>query len=511
MKWNSIKIVSAIGIIIIATYTIYNIYIRMDKNKISNEYIDETEKVQSDELRIGIVDYDTINPIFSDNIMIQNISRIVYEPLLRLTEDYRLEENLISEYISINKNTYLIKLRNDIKWQDGSDFTSDDVIFTVKAIKNKKNNSIYFYNVENIKEIKKIDEYTLKIVTDQVDKYFEYNLIFPIISSKQYAKGIKKSSNDLSLGTGMYYVAEINNERIILKKNINYWKQVDTKINNITLKLYQNLDDAIEAVEINNIDLFMSLSDVTNDEVESIQCSKIKYIGRKINYIGFNTEDKITKDKNLRIAISKLINKEHIIEKAYNNNYIESQFPLDFGSYIYNKRMNLVEYNEEEGKKILKKSNYKKQLITLLVNKENKNMVAAGKLIKDQLESNGIQIKLMQKSKKEYEKRLERKKYQIALMENTYGYSPSLEKYFGKNNIFNYIDKKNISNLEKIKDDENLINNIVNKYTSDIPFISLYYNTETILYSKNLKGKITPNSYNIFYSIEDWYREYDKK
>ncbi len=229
MKWNSIKIVSAIGIIIIATYTIYNIYIRMDKNKISNEYIDETEKVQSDELRIGIVDYDTINPIFSDNIMIQNISRIVYEPLLRLTEDYRLEENLISEYISINKNTYLIKLRNDIKWQDGSDFTSDDVIFTVKAIKNKKNNSIYFYNVENIKEIKKIDEYTLKIVTDQVDKYFEYNLIFPIISSKQYAKGIKKSSNDLSLGTGMYYVAEINNERIILKKNIKRKKQLCKK------------------------------------------------------------------------------------------------------------------------------------------------------------------------------------------------------------------------------------------------------------------------------------------
>ena len=47
-------------------------------------------------------------------------------------------------------------------------------------------------------------------------------------------------------------------------------------------------------------------------------------------------------------------------------------------------------------------------------------------------------------------------------------------------------------------------------YNKDVAFISLYYNTNTLIYTKNLKGEYTPNAYNIFYNIENWYREYNK-
>ena len=32
----------------------------------------------------------------------------------------------------------------------------------------------------------------------------------------------------------------------------------------------------------------------------------------------------------------------------------------------------------------------------------------------------------------------------------------------------------------------------------------------TAIYSGNIKGNIHPNSYNLFYGIENWYREYKK-
>ena len=47
-------------------------------------------------------------------------------------------------------------------------------------------------------------------------------------------------------------------------------------------------------------------------------------------------------------------------------------------------------------------------------------------------------------------------------------------------------------------------------YNDEVPYISLYYNTNAFIYTNNLKGNINPNSYNIFYGIEDWYREYEK-
>jgi len=57
----------------------------------------------------------------------------------------------------------------------------------------------------------------------------------------------------------------------------------------------------------------------------------------------------------------------------------------------------------------------------------------------------------------------------------------------------------------KIKQKYIRINEI---YNEDVPHISLYYDTSSVIYSTNLKGTIIPNSYNLFYGIENWYREY---
>ena len=46
--------------------------------------------------------------------------------------------------------------------------------------------SIYSSNVQNIKNIEKADEDTVQITIDREIPFFDYNLIFPIISSKYF-------------------------------------------------------------------------------------------------------------------------------------------------------------------------------------------------------------------------------------------------------------------------------------------------------------------------------------
>ena len=104
----------------------------------------------------------------------------------------------------------------------------------------------------------------------------------------------------------------------------------------------------------------------------------------------------------------------------------------------------------------------------------------------------------------------------MVLTSANYSYSPSLNKYFKEDNLANYKNDEITQLLDEIEytTDENEIKQkytrITEIYNDEVPYISLYYNTNTMIYSTNLKGTVKPNSYNLFYGIESWYREYKK-
>ena len=55
------------------------------------------EEVISTNLRIGIIEFDNMNPILSNNKNVQDLSRLIFEPLFTLTEDYKLKGILADE------------------------------------------------------------------------------------------------------------------------------------------------------------------------------------------------------------------------------------------------------------------------------------------------------------------------------------------------------------------------------------------------------------------------------
>ena len=515
MKRISIIILSLISLTITTTYVIYNIYIRRDITKVSNENINKKEKMISRDLRIGITNFDTINPILSDNINVQNISRLIYEPLLNLSYDYKLEECLATEWTKVNDKTYLIKLRKNVKWQDGKNFDSDDVVFTIDLLKKLKEKSVYYYNVENIKEIKKIDKHTIKIITIDEIPYFEYNLIFPIVSSKYFnEENFNINRNVMLPGTGMYYIEDKNKKNIELKINANWWKEKELKVNNISINLYKNIIEEIRDIELNKLDLVTTSATDINEIIDKSKCNIKKYIGRNYDYIAVNCKKNMLKNRGVRKAIIYGINKNEIIEKVYNNNYVKSEFPLDFGCYLY-KNIEENNYNKEKAKRISKENKLKNVNFNLLINKNSDDKIKLAYLIKEQLKEFEVKITVVEKNEKEYEKDLENRNFDLAIISNTYGFSPSLNSYFNKSNLYNYENvkiRKILNDIENISEENarKEIENIKELYYRDVPFISLFYNTNALVYSKNLKGEITPNSYNVFYNIENWYMEYEK-
>lgn len=535
MEGKYLKIIFTIIVIVLAIGAIYITLIKDNKNEITPEHIATTnnEKIISNDIRIGIIEFDNINPILSNNKNVQDISRLIFEPLFTLTEEYKISPALAKEYSKLDKNTYIIKLREDVRWQDGAKFNSSDVIFTIDMLKKLGDSSVYYYNVKDISQIEQIDEYTLKIITESEIEHFEYNLIFPIISGKYFSEENLKleSKNIKPVGTGMFYISNVDEKSILLKKSTNEWNSKQMKIDSITLKLYNTLTDAINAFKSGEIDLFTTSNKNIEEYLKNINYNKVEYINRNYGYIALNCKNNVLYNNEVRQAINMAIDKEEIIKDVYNNKYMISNFPLDFGSYVYNTNNTFVKLDRNEAKKILTDNGWKYSNKTwtktvayrylridldLIANKKDSNMVKTANKIKDQLKEIGIKINVIEASESQYNNYLKNKNYDMILINSTYGYSPSLNKYFGNDNISNY-ENEEISNLlnevENITDENEIkqkYSRINELYNNEVPYISLYFNKNTMLYSSNLKGNFKPNSYNLFYNIESWYREYKK-
>lgn len=535
MKENSLKTIFIILIVILILGAIYINFFKSNQIIEIKEVANNTNKetVISNSIRIGIIEFDNINPILSNNKNVQDISRLIFDPLFTLTKDYKLEPRLAKECSRLDDTTYIIKLRENVKWQDGNKFDSSDVIFTIDMLKNKENNSVYSYNVANILELEKIDEYTLKIKLNEKIPYFEYNLIFPIVSSKYFNKdNFKAESKNLKIpGTSTFYISEVSNNNILLKKSANNWDNQKMKIDNIYLNLYDSLSSTINAFNSGEIDIFTTSNMNIENYLNNKNYNKKQYINRNYDYLILNCEDNILKNKEVRQAINSAIDKEEINKQIYNNTYSISNFPLDFGSYIYDTNNTIIAHDKNVSKGLLvdngwkyssnkwrKTVNYRYLSIelNLLVNKESLNLIKVAKNIKEQLEKTGIRINIMEATSAQYNRYLKNKQYDLILTSSNYSYSPSLNKYFKDGNIANYKNEEIINLLNEVENisDENELKKkytrIVEIYNDEVPYISLYYNTNTVIYSNNLKGRVDPNSYNLFYGIEEWYREYKK-
>ena len=333
MKANIIKYIFIIFVIFIIGFAIYKIY--NPKNSVNNNeqinIVENKEQILTN-MRIGISDFDNINPIISQNRDIINLSSIIYEPLLTLSEDYQLEPTLAKEYSKINEETYIVKLKDDLKWEDGTAITGKDVQFTVDKLKQGK--SIYSDNAKNIKSVEIIDVSTVRFNLNKEENFFEYNLIFPIISSSQFS-GEKDffKSRLAPISSGKYKVKSASVDSMELVKNYNWYgnKEKEPRIDNIKIIFYGTMGDAYNSFKIGNIDMICTSNVKISDYIGTIGFTTKDYKGRELDFISLNCKDRLLSNKEVRQAINYAIDKKKIISSVYGNEYYISSFPIDYG------------------------------------------------------------------------------------------------------------------------------------------------------------------------------------
>src|SRR5947209_10412902 len=106
----------------------------------------------------------TLDPANHYSISSTSVLRHVYDPLVDVTNDDRFVPALAETWRPVNNTTWRFTLRRGVSFHDGTPFTADSVVFTLKRVRdNTKLIKSFVY--QDIEDVQKDGDYAVTVTT----------------------------------------------------------------------------------------------------------------------------------------------------------------------------------------------------------------------------------------------------------------------------------------------------------------------------------------------------------
>jgi len=311
----------------------------------------------------------TLNPITATDAYEGTVNNgKIYQTLIeRNNESLKLDPLLAESWeISEDKLKYTFKIKEGIKWHDGTPFTSEDVVFSYKTIMNPKVDTpqlrSYF---QEIKDVKAIDDLTVEFTYAR--PYFlalEFCGGMPIVPKHIFDKGdfnTNPAGRD-PIGTGPYkFVKWTTGREIVIEKNPDYWGE-KPKLNKIVFKIITDNTVAFQVLKRKDLDI-SGLTPIqwerqTNTPSFQENFDKLSYFAPNYSYIGWNSKRPFFADKQVRTALTHLVNRELILEKILYDLGAVVTNPFYINSPEYDKSIEPYPYDPKKAEELLKEAGW---------------------------------------------------------------------------------------------------------------------------------------------------------
>ena len=156
----------------------------------------------------------------------------VFDTLVWSGDKLQLEPGLATSWKVVDPTTWEFKLREGVKFHDGSDFTAEDVKFSIERIPIVSGPNPTMIYVRRVKEAKVVDPHTLHVVTDGPAPTLPNDFIRLFIVSAKAAAGLTKesanaafNSGKAAIGTGPFrFVSWTPKEELVLERFDGHWR-----------------------------------------------------------------------------------------------------------------------------------------------------------------------------------------------------------------------------------------------------------------------------------------------
>ncbi|SHJ78091.1 ABC transporter substrate-binding protein [Tepidibacter formicigenes] len=329
--------------------------------------------------------------------------------------------------------TWVFKLRKNVKFHDGTDFDAHAVQFNFERWMNSDNPyhtgyfSYWSYNFGGfpgiVKSVTAVSKYSLEIVLNEPYAPFLSTLTMPVfgIASPDAIMKYNENFRQHPIGTGPFeFKSWRAGKEIVLTKNNNYWGN-DPKIDEVVFRVIESNEERLKLLEEGKIHIADNLTAKDVERIEKNQNIDV-YLRPffNIGYLAMNNQKEPFDNKEVRMAIGHLIDKDRMVKEVFNdlarpaNSFVP---PMLWG---YHENIKSLEYNPKKAKKLLIHAGYSKGFNTTLWVMDTPrayfpNPMLLAEFIKESLAKADIRVEIIKYSWDEYIEKIKEGEHTLIL------------------------------------------------------------------------------------------------
>lgn len=332
----------------------------------------------------------------------------VYESLIKQDDSGKIIPGLATSWEpSADGLEYTFKLRQNVKFQDGTPFNAEAVKISFDRALDPKHEFHYgpygFPNFfqPNIKIVNVVDPETVKFTLAKIDPVFIPNLLwsnFGIVSPE----ALKKYGKEFvfhGAGTGPFQIVEWNKgASVVTKAYKDYWDGAP-KIESLIFKPVQEDAARLTQLQSGEIQVAAGISPQLMSAIEAVDSLKIvSGPGLHTWFTVMNTYEGPLKDVKVRQAINYAINRDDLVKNLLKGTAdISNSFSYP-NTWSYNSDSLIYSYDPEKAKQLLAEAGYAEGFtLKYIVPSSGSGMVAPTQIanvIQSDLSKIGVKVEI---------------------------------------------------------------------------------------------------------------------
>ncbi len=333
------------------------------------------------ELKVGMVsEPSSVDPHFATVAGNLALSSHIFDGLVNVDPSGRNVPALAVSWQTIDPTTWEFKLRPGVKFHDGSDFTAEDVVFSLERPAKVAGSPAPFTSyTKTIVSMQVVDPLTVRIKTSEPVGPFLTDLSSVYIVSKKAAANASTedfNTGKAAIGTGPYSLVQFKRgESVTLQRNANYWGE-KPYFEKVTLRFITADAPRVAALLSGDVDMIEGIppADMPRLKADPKLSVKQRNSWRTLMlHLNHNAPDKSVyftdkagkpldhnpiKDVRVRQALSLGLNRDALVQSALEGLASPAGQLVGVGLMGYNPATKPEAYDPEGAKKLLADAGY---------------------------------------------------------------------------------------------------------------------------------------------------------
>jgi peptide/nickel transport system substrate-binding protein len=260
-----------------------------------------------------------LDPRIANDETSTRVGQLVFSSLTDLGDDLRAKPTLAERIENPDPLTWIVRLHRGVKFHDGHELTSEDVVFTFGKLLEPAFVSPYKAAYTMLASVRPLDAYAVEFKLKEPFVTFAEQLTTPPVVPAHLGDIPANRADSLSkrpVGTGPYrFVRYDTDDRIVLAAFPDYFEGPPSNAGMI-LKIVP--DDTIRGLELRKGSVDIVINQLPPDIIHQFEkdgeLKVLRSEGLDFMYVGVNMRDPALSDKRVRHAIGHAINRQAIVE-----------------------------------------------------------------------------------------------------------------------------------------------------------------------------------------------------